>query len=118
LASIDIADVTVSDLDAERLWRRNIEAPKPGGQTSGDTFALAGWVIGRSNRAVDVDVVHKKTVIESVSVDVNRPDVVTAFPEMPSAEQSSFRTTVTIPVIGENELLLPAAAQPGRRLNE
>jgi Methyltransferase domain len=60
--------------------------------------------------------VHKETVIESASVDVNRPDVATAFPEIPGAEQSGFRTTVTIPDIGENELLVRAILQDESRV--
>jgi hypothetical protein len=78
MAPVEITDVTLSDVDAMhamQLWRRNKEAPKPGSEMDGDAFTLVGWVIwviGQSSSAVAVEVMHKGTVFQRASIDIDR----------------------------------------------
>jgi hypothetical protein len=116
MALVEIEDVAKTELDAEQLQGRNIEVPKPGSRADSDTIHVVGWVLGRNSPALTVEVVHDGTVIQSAPIDVRRPDVVAAFPEVPGAEQSGFRTNVTIPDTGENELLVQAVLKDESRV--
>jgi hypothetical protein len=108
---VEIKDVVKTELDAEQLQGRNIEAPKPGGRVDSTTIHVAGWVLGRNSPALTVEIVHDGTVLQGAPIDVDRPDIVAAFPEVPGAEQSGFRTNVPIPDADEFELLVQAVLQ-------
>jgi hypothetical protein len=103
---VEILDVALSDLDTGQLWGRNIEAPKTQSRIGGDTIPVGGWVLGRSSPAITVEVVHAGKVLQRAPIDAQRLDIVDAFPRVPGAEHSGFRTNVAIPDLREFELLL------------
>jgi hypothetical protein len=70
---VQILDVTLAELDSQRLWGRDVDLPKPGSQTSGHGIEIAGWALGRSSPVVVVEVVHEGGVIQSFPVGVVRP---------------------------------------------
>jgi hypothetical protein len=111
MAFVEILDVALSDLDAEQLQGRNIEAPKADSRIYSDMIHGVGWVLGRSSPAVTVEGVHDGTVLQSTLIDLQRPDVTDAFPGVHGAEQSGFRTNVVVPNSGEFELLVRAVLQ-------
>jgi O-antigen biosynthesis protein len=111
MALVEILDVALTELDAEQLRGRNIEVPKAESRIDSDTILIIGWVLGRSSLAPTVEVVHDGTVLQGAELDVQRPDVAAAFPEVPGAEQSGFRTRVAVPNLGEFELLVRAVLQ-------
>jgi O-antigen biosynthesis protein len=113
---VEIVDVVKTELDAEQLQGRNIEAPKTGSRIDGDTLLVVGWALGRSSPALTVEIVHDGTVMRSAPIDVQRPDITAAFPEVPGAEQSGFRTTVAIPDTGESELFVQAVLRDESRV--
>ena len=113
MALVEILDVALSELDAERLRGRNIEGPKTDGRIDSDTLPIVGWVLGRTSPAVTVEVVQDGAVIQSAPIDLKRPDITAAFSDIPGAEQSGFRTTVTVPNSPEFELLVRAVLQAG-----
>jgi hypothetical protein len=115
VATVEITNVTSFDIDAKQLRRRNIEAPKPETQLADGTFHLVGWVIGQDSPAATVEVMHENTMIRQASVDVNRPDVVAAFPGVAGAERSGFHTVVTLSDVEEGELLVQVVLQDGSR---
>ena len=53
----------------------NIERPKKGELISGDLFVVAGWVVGKTSRAVEVNVLLAEEVVAVGVVNINRPDV-------------------------------------------
>jgi hypothetical protein len=113
---VEIVDVALAELNAEQLQGRNIEVPKTGSWIDSDAIRVAGWVLGRRSPAVAVEVVHVGTVLQSAELDVQRPDVADAFPEVSGAEQSGFRTGVIVPDTGESELLVQAVLQDESRV--
>ena len=115
MVSIEVAEVVKTELEAEKLQGRNIEVPKPGSRNDSDAILIVGWVLGRTSPAVAVEIVYDSTVLQSAPVNIQRPDVADAFPEVPGAKQSGFRTTVAVPDTGESELLVQAALQNGSR---
>jgi O-antigen biosynthesis protein len=111
MTSIEVLDVALSEVDPERLRGRNIEAPTTQSRIDGDTIVVVGWVLGRSSPAVTVEVVHEGKVLQSAPIDVQRPDITDAFPGVPGAQQSGFRTNVAVPNSEEFEFLVRAALQ-------
>ena len=116
MASVEIVDIALAKLDAEQLQGRNIEVPKTGSTIESDAIRIVGWVLGRRSPAVAVEVLHDGTVLQKPELDVQRPDVAAAFPEVPSAEQSGFSTTVAVPDIDEFELLVQAVLRDESRV--
>jgi hypothetical protein len=116
MALVEILDVAVTELDAQQLRGRNIEAPKADNKIDSETILVIGWVLGRSSPAGTVEVVHDGAVLRSASVNVRRPDVAAAFPNISEAEQSGFSTTAAVPNPGESELLVQAVFQDGSRV--
>ena len=113
----EISVVTQSPLDSERLWGRNIESPQPGSQVDGHLVDLSGWVLGRSSPVVAVEVVHENTVVQRVPLNHRRPDLAEAFPEVPGAQESGFRTTVSLlGATPELELRVQAVLQDQSRV--
>jgi hypothetical protein len=83
---VEVLDVALSEVDTEPLGGRNIEAPKPQSRVDGDSILVVGWVLGRSSPVITVEVVHGATVLQSVPIDVPRPDVAAAFPDADDIE--------------------------------
>jgi glycosyltransferase involved in cell wall biosynthesis len=93
----EIVEVSLSDLDAERLWGRHIDLPKPSTQSEASALKLAGWVLGNESPAVAIELVHQGgKVMRRVPINHPRPDIARAFPNVPRAEESGFRATVSL----------------------
>jgi hypothetical protein len=90
-----INEVVLSKFGTERLWGRHIDAPKAGTTSEASALDLMGWVLGKSSPAVAVEVLHEDKVIRRVPLNHRRPDISRAFPDVPGAENSGFRTTVS-----------------------
>ncbi len=93
---IEILEVSLSELDAGRLWGRHIDLPKPNTQSEARALELVGWALGKSSPAVAVELVHEGSVIRRVPMNHRRPDIAEAFPDVPEAENSGFRTAVSV----------------------
>ncbi len=116
MAVVNIVDVSSRDLSQEQLWGCNIELPDPKKQTEAHTINVAGWVLGRSSPAVAVEVVNDSAVLLRVAIDVQRPDIEAAFPEVPGAAQSGFHTTLDLlGITPEFELLVRAVFRDENR---
>ncbi len=117
MALVEIADVSLSDLDSERLWGRYIDRPVRESQTEVYSINISGWVLGRSCPAVAVEVVHEGAVLRRVPINVRRPGVVAEYPEVPEAEQSGFKTTLgLLQTTLEFELLVRVVLQDNSRV--
>ena len=94
--------VALSEVDPEGLRERNIEAPKSQSRIDGHTIVVVGWVLGRSSPAVTVEVVHDGKILQRAPIDTQRLDIIDAFPGVPGAEHSGFRTDMAIPDLRES----------------
>jgi hypothetical protein len=74
----------------------NVERPVKGVLVSGDLFVVAGWIIGKTSRAVEVNVLLSEELIAVALININRPDVERAYP-VEEVKSSGFR--VDIPVV-------------------
>jgi len=116
MAIIEIRGIALSGPDHERLWGRNIEVPQPGSRIDGHLVDLIGWVLGRSSPAVAVEVVYEGNVLKRVPITIHRPDIEVAFPDIPSAENSGFRTSVSVMGMSQIELLVRAVLKDQSRV--
>jgi hypothetical protein len=65
---------------------------------------------------VAVELVHQGAVLRRVPLNARRPDIATAFPDVPWAENSGFRATISAPeATQELELRLQAVLEDQRR---
>jgi hypothetical protein len=94
----------------------NIERPKEGELISGDLFVVAGWIVGKTSPAIEVNVVSSEEVLAVALVSISRPDVEKAHP-VEDAKVSGFR--VDIPVVslqGASEINLIAKLADGTQV--
>jgi hypothetical protein len=101
VAIVNIMDVSSRDVSEERLWGCNMDLPVPKSQTEGYAMDVLGWVLGRRSPAIGLEIVSEGAVLRRVPIDIRRPDIVAAFPEVSGAEQSGFHTTIGVPVVTE-----------------
>jgi glycosyltransferase involved in cell wall biosynthesis/peptidoglycan/xylan/chitin deacetylase (PgdA/CDA1 family)/SAM-dependent methyltransferase len=113
----EIVDIFYPEQPLGPLWGCSIEQPVQGAQVSSGSVDLAGWVLGRQYPAVAVEVVHEGVALHRVSLNLSRPDVAAAFPHVPGAERSGFRTTLSLSRSKpELELLVQAVLQDQSRM--
>ena len=74
----------------------HIERPVKGVLISGDLFVVAGWIVGKTSRAVEVSVLLSEKVVAVALVNINRPDVEREYP-VEEAKSSGFK--LEIPVV-------------------
>ena len=75
VALLEIVEVAIAELEAERLWGRSIDLPAAGSRVEARAVDVAGWVLGRGAPAVAVELVHGGAPFRRVPVQAHRPDV-------------------------------------------
>lgn len=94
----------------------NVESPRAGATIDGESIAVVGWVVAREGRAVQVEAIAGDRVVARAPVAVERPDLATAFPDVPAAATGGFRFDVSLGAAPELALALHALDADGRRL--
>lgn len=87
---VEIQDVSLSPVSTDRLWGYSIDSPKAGHQKEVCAITIAGWVLGRSNPATSVEVMHEDRVIITAPVSVPRPDLGNHYAQVPHASNCGF----------------------------
>src|SRR5688500_7312942 len=87
----EILDVRLAPANPRRLHGFALDAPSVGAESDVYRLDLHGWVLGSQTPVVAVAVHAGGTVLRRVPVDRPRPDVATAFPDVPDAARSGFR---------------------------
>lgn len=67
-----------------------IDRPGPGETGEGWTLTVAGWVVGRSSAAREVQVLFDGALVCRTPVDIERAGVTAQYPADPGAERSGF----------------------------
>lgn len=75
----------------------HIERPVKGVLISGDLFVVAGWIVGKTSRAIEVNVLLSEEVVGVALVNIDRPDIERALPAVEEAKSSGFK--LEIPVV-------------------
>lgn len=94
----------------------HIERPVKGVLVSGDLFMVAGWIVGKTSRAVEVSALLSEKVAAVSLVNIKRPDVEREYP-VEEAKSSGFK--LEIPVVslqGASEMNLTAKLADGTQV--
>jgi glycosyltransferase involved in cell wall biosynthesis len=112
-----IEEIRLSEAD-ERLWGRHVDLPKKDTQTEASALVLMGWVLGKTSPAVAVEVLGEGgSVLRRLPLNDRRPDIREAFPDVPGAENSGFRTTISaLGVASDIELEVRAVLEDQSRI--
>jgi hypothetical protein len=93
---IEVDSVQLAALDHGLLHGRNFDGPTPGQHANGQPLRLVGWVLGKATPAVAVEIVAAGRLVSRAPVDVERPDLAIAFPDVEGAGTSGFRAPVSV----------------------
>lgn len=95
MALLEVVHVRLGDAHPALRGGR-VEVPEAGRQVDAKAAQVVGWVLGADRPAVAVELVAGGDVVAQVPVRVARPDLADAYPDVPGAGCSGFRTQLTI----------------------
>ncbi len=94
--AIGTLQVSLSTQDGGSLLEGfSIDAPDSRNQVRADELELNGWIVGRTCPAVAVELIGAAGTLKRVPVQIQRPDIAAEHPQVPWAETSGFRTTIS-----------------------
>jgi hypothetical protein len=93
-AAIEIVAVERAQRD-ERLLA-NLERPAGGEPITGFCIPLGGWALAPDGAHVAIEISHGRHVLRRLERDVERPDLVAAFPSVPGAERGGFSAVLDV----------------------
>ena len=73
-----------------------LDAPTPGTRAEGQALDVMGWAVGDQGPVEAVEFLDGDAVVWRVPVDVPRPDLTTAFPDLDWAGSAGFAATLTV----------------------
>ncbi|MDJ0555858.1 MAG: glycosyltransferase family 92 protein [Microcoleaceae cyanobacterium MO_207.B10] len=118
-AKVKITDISLFEIDSQHLWGCHIGRPQRGEKidSGNNEITIAGWVLGKSSRAVAVEIISEGNILQTVSIDKQRPGVAKAFPSVEKAKNSGFSTKVGVPQkVSGWEMLLQAILEDESRI--
>lgn len=90
-----VETIEVLERESEELHSFVLERPAAGAGETTYTVEIVGWVLGRRQPAVAIEVVHDEVVVRRIALEVERPDVAAANPDVPHALLSGFRLPIS-----------------------
>jgi SAM-dependent methyltransferase len=109
--------VKINPNDPELLWGFNIDTPNTSYKTDKYEVWLAGWILGKKNQVVSIEVICCGRVIQIIPVNNPRPDVAQTYTEDSHAGTSGFLAQVGVSELStEVELHLQAVFSDQSRL--
>ena len=91
----EITAIFLAEVSQEQLWGFFIDEPKPGCLKT-NSLDIIGWVVGRIANAVSLEITCHKKMITTTPINLKRPDVAIAYPQLPEAIDSGFSTTINL----------------------
>jgi hypothetical protein len=95
MSNVSIHQVVWADPLPEPIEEIDLERPVAGGEWSGPTLEVCGWVLGRSAVVTAVEVIHGESVLRRLPVRTRGLDVGGRRPEVERAERAVFSGLVT-----------------------
>ena len=103
--------------DPELLQGFNLDTPNTSYKTDKYEILFAGWILGKNDQVVSIEVISSNKVIETIAVDKPRPDVAQIYTEASHADLSGFWGKVAMSELPtEVELLIQAVFSDQSRL--
>jgi hypothetical protein len=95
-ALVEILEVRLDDSAVEELRGRFIDQPRKGMTCEGHALHLMGWVLERGAPAIALDVVQDEETVYRVPIEVLRPDLAAAFPDIPQSGRAGFNASLNV----------------------
>ena len=86
--------------DDSQMWGSCFDSPAEGAGFDGYSLGVMGWALSRGPRAVSVEYSYAANLLGSAPVNIDRPDIATAFPDAENALKCGFHfsfSTVKLP---------------------
>jgi hypothetical protein len=94
-----------------------LDEPKQNSTVDTSSITIAGWVIGRKSKAIEVEIVWNGQVIHSTKVSRSRPGVGKLYPQKPESSQSGFVTLIAQGhTLTDSSILVQAVLQDHSRI--
>jgi glycosyltransferase involved in cell wall biosynthesis len=117
MALIEFTEVSIAEADNAHLWGSNLEFPRTGSQTEGNSVEIIGWVLGRTVPAVAVEATEDGHLLRRTAVDIQRHDVAAFYPEAQNGDRSGFRMEVPMTGLGKLQLTLTGVLKNQTRVS-
>lgn len=116
MSIMEILKIFPVEQSSEQLLEYSLEQPRPGEYFY--TLPISGWVLGRNEQVISVNLVYKSIVLQNTPVTLPRYDVARHYPNVPWAERCGFSSPINmLGIAPEFEILLQAVLQSGNRLD-
>ncbi|ERT08199.1 sulfotransferase domain protein [Lyngbya aestuarii BL J] len=106
---VEILEIHRAEVDTEALWGFAIDQPKQRSKTNTYTIYVAGWILGKQSKVIEVELLDSGRPLRKAIVGRSRPDVAKQYPQVSEAANSGFQ--IEVGVIGlplEGELSIQA----------
>ncbi|MEL7035965.1 MAG: hypothetical protein AAFO04_10160 [Cyanobacteria bacterium J06592_8] len=101
--------IRVSNLETTPVLAFSIDKPSKGTEDSSTVIEIGGWVLGRTSRAIAIELIKNDAVFHTISLNYSRPDVVKRYSKGPSFLNCGFQTKINISGLStEDELRFQA----------
>jgi hypothetical protein len=87
---VEITAVSQPEQPSDRLRGGFIDRPRAGDLSDTLAFEIEGWALGRDHEVTAVELLSDGKRLWRVPLEISRPDVATAHPEVTAAERSGF----------------------------
>jgi glycosyltransferase involved in cell wall biosynthesis len=115
-SGLEFDEVIPHPIDEEKLRGFFLDSPRQGGRSKTAAVPLWGWVLGRMAPVVAVEVVCDGRIIRRFPVNVARPDVGGAHPDVSGAATSGFAGVIGVLGTARIELSVQAVLQGHARV--
>ncbi len=93
--AVGTLEVCLATPEGDRLEAFAIDSPTSASQVTAEEIVVNGWVVGRQSAVVAVELLGPTAILKRVPVQIERPDIAAERPQVPWAETSGFRTTIS-----------------------
>ena len=112
---IEILEVVQRGYAPDGPIRGHIDFPKPGQELETQAFSLAGWALGHEDKVVAIAALSDGLTLGRTPVELHRPDLAQAFPDVADAASAGFRMDVRMVGVAGHEILVEAILASGVR---
>lgn len=95
MALVEIDDIELAPPQPGKILAFALDAPRIGGRNVYDV-EIAGWALGAGQPIKEIEVHQAGVVLRRAPFDQQRPDVARAYPDVPGAGISGFRTWTSV----------------------
>lgn len=110
---LEISSVESFPPDPGQFYGFHIDSPEPNAQSNVYALTIAGWVLGREQQPVAVELRSEGSLLGRVKVEMPRPDIADAYPDVSGASTSGFYISVSALTFKPSFEVLIRAVFPG-----